>query len=65
MKIAFWIIAICEIVRLAQNSLQLYMMKHNNNDKYMDRATNALIQSFNRTDKEFLEQLKAGGKNDD
>ena len=29
MKIAVWIIAICEVIRAAQNMIQLWHIKHN------------------------------------
>jgi len=57
MIIAIWIIAIAELVRLIQNTIQLFVMMNNNTNQQMKRATDALIQSFKKTDKEFVEDM--------
>lgn len=57
MKIAIWIIAICEIIRLIQNSLQLLMMNFERKNSQMKRATDEFIKSLNKTDKQFVEDF--------
>lgn len=57
MTIAIWIIAICEAIRLIQNTLQLLMMNFERKNPQMKRATDAFIKSLNKTDSEFMEQM--------
>ena len=57
MNIAIWIIAICELVRLIQNSLQLLMMNGARKNDQFKRATDEFIKSLNKTDKEFMEDM--------
>lgn len=57
MIIAIWIIAICEFIRLIQNSLQLMMMNFERKNPQMKRATDEFIKSLNKTDKEFVEDF--------
>lgn len=58
MKIAIWIIAVVEIIRALQNAIQLVISARSNSNRQMKRATDALIQSFEKTDREFLAQMK-------
>ena len=57
MNIAIWIIAICELIRLIQNSLQLLMMNYERKNPQMKRATDEFIKSLNKSDKEFVEDF--------
>lgn len=54
MEIAIWIIAICELIRIIQNTLQLLMMNFERKNPQMKRATDEFIKSLNKTDKEFI-----------
>lgn len=55
MTIAIWIIAVCEVIRIAQNALQLYMLKHDTSAR--DDAYKAFVDSLKDDDKEFVEKL--------
>ena len=55
MTIAIWIIAVCEVIRMAQNALQLYMLKHDTGAR--DDAYKAFVDSLKYNDKEFVEKL--------
>lgn len=57
MKIAIWIIAICEVIRMIQNFIQIRQIKKANGIEQMDRATDAFIKSVNKTNAEFVEDL--------
>ena len=57
MTVAIWIIAICEVVRLIQNTLQLIMMNKARNDDQLKRATDAFVKSLNMSDEEFVKGL--------
>jgi len=55
MKIAIWIITICEIVRAAQNALQLRAMR---SEKGMrENAYQEFVKSLKSTDREFFQSL--------
>lgn len=54
MTIAIWIIAVCEIIRAAQNMLQIYMLKHDTGAR--DDAYKAFIDSLKASDKEMVEK---------
>lgn len=56
MKIAIWIIAIVELVRMTQNFIQIYLSAMSNK-KYMQKATDEFVKSLQRDDKEFMEEL--------
>lgn len=55
MKIALWIIAICEVVRLAQNAMQLRMVKGDTSAR--DNAYAEFIKSLKMTDREFVHRM--------
>ena len=55
MTIALWIIAICEMIRLLQNTLQLTMMKHD--AKGRDNAYAEFVDSLKTTDAGFVRRL--------
>ena len=55
MTIVLWIIAICEIIRALQNTLQLRMLKQDTGAR--DNAYEEFVKSLKSTDKEFVEQM--------
>ncbi len=55
MKIAIWIIAICEIIRAAQNMVQLMAVRHDTSAR--DNAYAEFVKSIKQTDKEFVRRL--------
>lgn len=57
MEIAIWIIAICEIIRIIQNSLQLFKVYNNRNDKFMKTATDEFVKSMQKSDREFVAEI--------
>lgn len=52
MKTALWIIAICEVVRAAQNMVQIRTIKHDT--KARDNAYAEFVKSLKATDREFV-----------
>lgn len=55
MTVALWIIAICEVIRLVQNSIQLlYLRKEDGN---RENAYKEFVKSLNRTDSEFVQSM--------
>ena len=55
MIIAVWIIAVCEIIRMAQNALQLMMMRENK--KPYETACDAFVQSIKKDDRERVQEV--------
>lgn len=55
MKIAVWIIAICEVIRAAQNMVQLSAIKHDTKNR--DNAYSEFVKSLKQRDKEFVKNL--------
>lgn len=55
MKIAIWIIAICEVIRAAQNQIQINHIRHS--EKNQDNAYAEFIKSLRQSDKEFVKNL--------
>ena len=55
MKIAIWIIAICEIVRALQNAVQLMTIRHDT--KGRDNAYAEFVKSLKQSDREFVRNL--------
>lgn len=55
MTIAIWIIAVCEVIRMLQNILQLWLIKHDTGAR--DDAYKAFIDSIKADDKEFVANL--------
>lgn len=51
MKIAIWIIAICELIRMAQNAVQITMLRHDT--KGRDNAYSEFVKSLKQTDREW------------
>lgn len=57
MTIAIWIIAICEIIRIIQNGIQLFFLIRNN-DRSGDEALQAFKDSLENEDKLIREWLR-------
>ena len=57
MEIAIWIIAIVEVVRAIQNTLQLIALSKNSSQAEYKRATDAFIKSLDKTDEKFFRDL--------
>ena len=55
MKTALWIIAICEVVRAAQNMVQIMTIRHDT--KGRDNAYAEFIKSLKATDREFVRRM--------
>ncbi len=55
MKLAIWIIAICEVIRALQNLLQLWMVKRDTGAR--DNAYAEFVKSLKQTDREFVKGL--------
>ena len=55
MIIAIWIIAICEVIRAAQNMLQIAMYKHDAGNR--DNAYAEFVKRLKGTDEEFVENM--------
>lgn len=55
MIIAIWIIAICELIRIAQNMIQLLAIKKDAKNK--DNVYAEFIKSLRGTDKEFVREM--------
>ena len=52
MKTALWIIAICEVVRAAQNMVQIMTIKHDT--KGRDNAYAEFVKSLKMSDREWV-----------
>ena len=55
MKTALWIIAICEVIRVAQNMVQIRTIKHD--AKGRDNAYAEFVKSLKATDREFVRRM--------
>ena len=55
MKIAIWIIAICEVIRALQNAIQLNAI--NRDTSARDNAYQEFVKSLKSTDKEYVEKM--------
>lgn len=55
MIVAIWIIAVCEIIRMLQNALQLLMVKKDTSSR--DNAYAEFVKSLKATDKEFVRKM--------
>lgn len=65
MVIALWIIAVCEVIRAAQNGIQLWSIAQARKNDFMKTATDEFVKSLNRTDKEFVEDILTKFKESD
>ena len=55
MKIAIWIIAVCEVIRAAQNMIQIMAIRQ---DKGMrENAYSEFVKSLKQTDREFVQNV--------
>lgn len=52
MKTALWIIAVCEVIRVAQNMVQIRTIKHD--AKGRDNAYAEFVKSLKQSDREFV-----------
>lgn len=55
MIIAVWIIAICEVVRAIQNTIQLAAIRHDTSAR--DNAYAEFVKSLKSTDREFVRRM--------
>lgn len=55
MRIAIWIIAVCEVIRAAQNMVQLVHVKKS--EKVSENAYQEFIKSLHKTDREFVKDM--------
>lgn len=55
MMIALWIIAICEVIRAAQNALQLILVKRDSSQR--DNAYAEFINSLKQDDRQFVRRM--------
>ena len=55
MKTALWIIAICEVIRAAQNMVQIMTIKHDT--KGRDNAYAEFVKSLKQSDREFVRRM--------
>ena len=55
MKTAIWIIAICEVIRVVQNMVQVMAIRHDSGMR--KNAYSEFVKSLKYTDREFVEKL--------
>lgn len=55
MKTALWIIAICEVIRAAQNMVQIMTITHDT--KGRDNAYAEFVKSLKQSDREFVRRM--------
>ena len=55
MKTALWIIAICEVIRAAQNMVQIMTIRHDT--KGRDNAYAEFVKSLKQSDREFVRRM--------
>lgn len=55
MEIAIWIIAVCEVIRAAQNLAQIAMLKHDTGKR--DDAYAEFVKSLKMSDREYVINL--------
>ena len=55
MKTALWIIAICEVIRAAQNMVQIMTIRHDT--KGRDNAYAEFVESLKQSDREFVRRM--------
>ena len=55
MEIAFWIIAVCEVLRVIQNAVQIANIRKQNG--LYENATSEFVKSLKDTDREFVKKL--------
>ena len=66
MKLALWIIAVCEVIRLIQNGIQLRAIRHDTGAR--DNAYAEFVKSLKQSDREYvrrmLEEFEQEGENE-
>jgi len=55
MKTAIWIIAICEVIRAAQNMIQIMSIRHDSGMR--ENAYSEFVKSLKVSDREFVERM--------
>ena len=55
MIVALWIIAVCEIIRAAQNMIQIATIRHDTQGR--DNAYAEFIKSLKQTDREWVRSM--------
>ena len=55
MEIVIWIIAICEVIRAAQNLVQIAMLRHDTGKR--DDAYAEFVKSLKMSDREYVRKL--------
>ena len=55
MTIALWIIAVCEVIRAAQNALQLILVNRDSSQR--DNAYAEFIKSLKQDDRQFVRRM--------
>ena len=55
METALWIIAICEVIRAAQNMVQIMTIRHDT--KGRDNAYAEFVKSLKQSDREFVRRM--------
>lgn len=55
MIVALWVIAICEVIRVTQNMVQIMAIRHDTGAR--DNAYAEFVKSLKQTDKEFVKRM--------
>ena len=55
MTVALWIIAVCEVIRMVQNAMQLMMVGRDSSAR--DNAYAEFVKSLKVTDREFVKRM--------
>lgn len=55
MIVALWVIAICEVIRLIQNMVQIMAIRYD--ARARDNAYAEFVKSLKQTDKEFVKRM--------
>ena len=55
METVLWIIALCEVIRAAQNMVQIMTIRHDT--KGRDNAYAEFVKSLKQSDREFVERM--------
>lgn len=55
MTVALWIIAVCEVIRMLQNMLQLVMIRHDSAGR--DNAYAEFVKSLKDDDRAFVKKM--------
>ena len=55
MVVALWIIAVCEVIRMVQNAMQLMMVRRDSSAR--DNAYAEFVKSLKVTDREFVKRM--------